>query len=173
MNKNKFEINGMNTKIFLNLNGDFTIISTKRLSEVISIKWSISKNKWGNYAHGRVSGKWVYLHRFIMGAKKGEIIDHIDRNRMNNTDENLGKSSTRENSYNRKIGRNSSIGVMGVGLDKRDGKYVARIKENYKYKILGYSFSLEEAIRIRLLYEIKYFGRNDSPQRQLFEKYGV
>ena len=62
---------------------------------------------------------------------------------------------------------------MGIGLDKRDGRYVARIKENYKYKTLGYTFILEEAIKMRLLYELKHFGRDNSPQRQLFEKYGI
>lgn len=170
---NRFEIGVKLSKIFLNKNDDFTIVSSKRLPELIVINWSISKNEWGNYVHGRIDGKWVYLHRFIMKAKTGEIIDHIDRNRMNNSDDNLRKSSPSNNAYNRKLGKNSSTGVTGVGIDKRDGRYFARIKENYKYKMLGHSLFIEDVIKMRLLYEIEKFGRDNAPQKELLERYGL
>jgi len=42
----------------------------------------------------------MYLHRFIMGAKKGQIVDHIDGNPMNNRRENLRIVNCNENTWN-------------------------------------------------------------------------
>lgn len=39
----------------------------------------------------------VYLHRLLMSAPKGKVVDHIDGNPLNNTKENLRIVTQREN----------------------------------------------------------------------------
>jgi len=63
----------------------------------------IKKHKWRVYAKGYVgtaiNKKEVYLHRFI---KKGKEIDHIDRDRLNNIDNNLRAVTRYQNVANAK-----------------------------------------------------------------------
>ena len=49
-------------------------------------------------------------------------------------------------------------GVRGVYLDRRTGRYRARIKFQGKYYNLGYYATLEEAVEARREGEEKYFG---------------
>lgn len=63
------------------------------------IRWSVfhpigSKTA---YARGRADGVTVYLHRFLLGAAKGQEIDHIDGDGLNNKRCNLRFVSHREN----------------------------------------------------------------------------
>lgn len=172
--KNIYEKIGKITRIYLKEDGTFTVVDTNMVKKIEKINWSISINEWGLYVHGRNEKRnWVYLHRFLMDAKDNEIIDHKNRNRLDNTIANLRVCDTRTNSYNRGLGINNTTGVTGVIYSKRDDLYTAVIKENYKRKILGYSKIFEEAARLRLKYEKDVFGYDLAPQRHLFEEFGI
>ncbi len=56
----------------------------------------------------------VYLHREIMQPPAGMVVDHIDRNPLNNTRANLRVVSPRENSFNKggRLGRSRYLGVV-------------------------------------------------------------
>ena len=43
----------------------------------------------------------MFMHRFLMGAQPGQIIDHIDRNKANNQRNNLRFCTHAENMRNR------------------------------------------------------------------------
>ena len=72
---------------------------------------------------------------------------------------------------NRKLRKNNS-GIAGVGLDKRRNKWRAFIRLNRKFIWLGEYADKDDAIKARLLAEVKYFG-DFAPQRRLFEQYGI
>ena len=61
------------------------------------------------------SGKTTYLHRFIMNAKKGEIVDHKNRVRSDNRRENLRIVSSKINAYNKEV---SNPNGRGIYFDK-------------------------------------------------------
>lgn len=83
--KNDFETFGEYTAIYLK-NGLFTVISTESLELVIPYTWCMEGT---GYVMSRTGGKAVKLHRIITEVQKGDYVDHIDRNPLNNTLGNL------------------------------------------------------------------------------------
>jgi hypothetical protein len=82
------------------------------------------------------NGKWriLYLHRmlgetFLPNPNNNRIIDHIDRNRLNNSIDNLRWVSYTENNINRKVQSNNKTGFRGVR--KQGNKYIATLCNNY------------------------------------------
>jgi hypothetical protein len=66
------------------------------------------------YARERKSRKTVALARLIIKARKGQVVDHKNRDPLDNRRENLRAVSYRQNMLNRVL-RNSS-GFMGVSI---------------------------------------------------------
>ena len=113
----------------------------------------------------------VYMARVILNiTDKNIIVDHIDRNPLNNCKDNLRICNLSINSKNTSKPRNSTCKFMGVSFEK--GKYCARIGHNKKKIHLGRFDNLEDAIIARLKAEKKYCGEF-APQRHLFEKYNI
>ena len=118
----------------------------------------ISKYRWGK----RISKDKVYfdyninfngrnnvhesLHRTIMGAKKGEHVDHINGDTLDNRKSNLRICTNAENSRNSKISKNNTSGFKGVMFvnERRRKKWVARIWKDRKVYHLGH-FKTPEA----------------------------
>lgn len=99
----------------------------------------LNQYKWRIDAHGyAVTGKKnIFMHRMIMRAKKGQIIDHINHDTLDNRKINLRFCVSVENSRNRQLNKNNSSGYKGVSLHKMCGKWQARIKLPNKRKSLG------------------------------------
>lgn len=134
---------------------------------------------WENnhgYAVARIyeleNQEYIYMHRLIIGAKNEEIVDHIDRNRLNNFKNNLRITDNSGNARNASLAKNNTSGITGVTFDKRNNKWIAQITTHYQNKRLGSFINKEDAIRARLCAEKEYFGEF-APQRHLFERYGI
>lgn len=100
----------------------------------------------------------IYLHREIMRAKKGQVIDHINGNTLDNRKENLRFCTTRQNSRNAKKNTNNSSGFKGVAWHKNRKVWVAYIKVDYKNKHLGVYNTPESAAKAYDEAAKKYFG---------------
>jgi hypothetical protein len=87
-------------------------------------------------------GKYTYLHRLIVNAQKGDIVDHIDRNRQNNTRENLRIVTRATNNYNREV--KNKLG-RGIYFDKFGNRFRACISHENKTLKLGSFKTLIEA----------------------------
>lgn len=90
----------------------------------------------------------VQMHREIIGAMKGDIVDHINGNTLDNRRSNLRLVSYRENAFNRRPRKDSILGVRGV-RQRDSGKFSAYIFDGKKRIQLGEYLSLEEAVSAR------------------------
>lgn len=100
----------------------------------------------GSGRHGKT--KTYLLHRELIGAKSGQIVDHINRNRLDDRRENLRFVGRGGNAINSKFRANNTSGFRGVsyqrtyiGLDK----WIAYIGANRKKKTIGRYATAEEA----------------------------
>lgn len=101
-----------------------------------------------------------YLHRFITNAPKDKVVDHINRNTLDNRKINLRVCTIQENLRNQKR-PNSKTGYTGVAIAYK-GKYSAQIKINYKKIHLGIFNTIEEALKARRLAEKQYYETKSS-----------
>jgi hypothetical protein len=131
--------------------------------------WNINNNGYVRSSR-KNSKKTIYLHKLIMNNTT-EVIDHMNNIRYDCRKLNLRKCTTQQNSFNKKLSKNSRTGIIGVNL-RKNNYYVSRIRFNAEYIDLGYFKNIDDAIYVRLLAEKKYFGEF-APQKHLFEKYGV
>ena len=66
----------------------------------------LSKYRWNytnGYAQGKVNGKLIGMHRFIMRTPKGMVTDHINHDTLDNRRANLRICTHAQNMANRKV----------------------------------------------------------------------
>lgn len=112
-------------------------------------KWHLCANGYpcrSIYESSTQKTKHSTMHREIMAAQKGEQVDHIDRNRLNNTRGNLRICNSSENGCNTGKRREGDSEYKGIHLDKRRKKWRAEIQfENNVYNIGSYADEAEAA----------------------------
>ena len=127
----------------------------------------VKKYKWGlenNYVSASINGKRVKLHRLIMNCPDDKLIDHINRNRLDNRKSNLRITTHQQNNMNKGLTKSNTSGYTGIYWHKARNKWQVSIKVNYKSIFLGYYTDLEEAIKVRKEAEEKYFGEYRSKE---------
>lgn len=120
----------------------------------------VSKYKWRAFSHGRgyriarsnchtYNGDWhsktAFLHRFLLKAKKGQIIDHIDGNALNNCRSNLRFCTFQQNLWNKPLRKDSSTGFIGVNYIKKRRTWISRVAINGKRTVVGIYRDKKEA----------------------------
>ena len=93
-----------------------------------------------------------------MGAKPGEVVDHINRNRLDNSLENLRIVTQSENVFNKSHQKNNKSGYRGVSWTSREQKWRAVISKNKKQKHIGYFENKDEAYAAYLIEFHKWAG---------------
>jgi hypothetical protein len=77
----------------------------------------------------------VLMHRFITGAKPGQLVDHKDGNTMNNRRDNLRICTHAENMRNSKVRKHSQSGVRNVRQEIKNGTTSFRAKVQVDGKV--------------------------------------
>lgn len=103
----------------------------------------------------RKNGKWSteYLHRAVMARVldrdllRGEHVDHINGDPLDNRRVNLRLASPSENLRNRGKNANNKSGFKGVYYFKPTGRWHARIEVNGRHHHLGYYDTPQEGAR--------------------------
>lgn len=166
--------------------GNTFYISKEDYNECSQHCWSgISgrKSKNGAYFSARMSRKSVegnkmkMLHNFIWELHNGVIpegyrVDHINQKPWDCRYENLRLADKSLNSINTNLRISNTSGITGVSLETRSKSWRAFINYKGKRIELGKRKDKDEAIRLRLIAELKYYG-DAAPQRHLFKQYGI
>ena len=95
--------------------------------------------------HYAMSSKGRLMHRLIVGAQAGQVVDHIDNNPLNNQKTNLRICTQAENLRNRKVAKHSATGVKGVQI--HHGSYRVRITCDGVVHRIGTFKRIEDAHR--------------------------
>ena len=128
-----------------------------------SITWAvcftgtITKRPYVMHYQGLVGNKQRYIKLHDMAwlamtgklPPKGMMLDHIDGDTLNNQVSNLRLVTHKENSWNRKVHRNSTTGYAGVSVVRATGRYKAEIRSEGEHYILGTFSTLSEAVKAR------------------------
>lgn len=162
---NKFDISGEYGIVFCD--DKKVLFDIEDYDKIKNHYWYISNN---GYAIARINkNKQILMHRIILGTPPdGMVIDHYNRNKLDNRKSNIKFVSRAEN--NRNSSRNNQDGFVGVS--KNHNNYVAYITVEYKNIYLGTFKTQELALIARLKAEKEYFG-DFAPQRNMFEKYNI
>lgn len=121
--------------------GQVALLDDEDYERVSRYKWCASwhKNTRSFRAHGTVNGKNILLSRFIMNADESEVVDHKNRNTLDDRRSNLRRCSRSQNQYNRgKIVTKTSSRFKGVCFDKRRKKWESYIWVEKQRRFLGY-----------------------------------
>ena len=120
--------------------GQFAVVDPQDFDQLNEFKWHAKKHRNTSYAVRSVSQNGINIninmHRLILNAPVGSIVDHKNRNGLDNRKENLRFATPAQNAANRaKVrGLGSSI-YKGV---KRDGaRWRADITHNCLHEHLG------------------------------------
>ena len=119
-----------------------------------------------NYMMGKKSDLY---HKLIIDSN---IVDHINRNSLDNRKCNLRPATSSQNQINRSRQKNNTSGVIGVYFCNTRKKWKAILEKDGEMLIRKYCDSKEEAIKTRLKGEKMYFGEF-APQKHLFEQYDI
>ena len=125
----------------------------------------VKEKYWSENPYGYIvnksrqpQNKIIYLHRYIMNPKEGELVDHINHNKADNRKCNLRICTSSQNGINKSMMSNNKSGYTGVVWLETVQKWKAQIRINKKNIYLGTYENIEDAIKARRDAEIKYFG---------------
>jgi hypothetical protein len=110
---------------------------------------NLNWNYDGRYARNTVGRRKTYLHKLIC---PDGMVDHINRNKLDNRCSNLRIATYSENIMNTGIRSDNTSGVKGVVWVKRTNKWMVRFRE----KFIGYYETLEEATKARQMENDKW-----------------
>jgi len=158
---NKFEIVGDVLKI-TTAKGFEILADAEELEKLKHYSWCVSAQ---GYAVANIKGRVVKMNRYILGLDNcvGKIVDHINKNKLDNRKTNLRFCSPKDNARNISVSKNSKSQVLGVRKTKY-GKYNVRIVADRKEHHIGNFENIEDAIFARRKAEIKYHGKFASHQ---------
>jgi len=114
------------------------------------------------YLRIRLHNRLFLAHRlawlYVYGSWPEDQLDHVNRVRTDNRISNLREVTNKQNQQNASKRSNNTSGHPGVYWCKRDSKWVAQIKHNYKRIHIGYFDDLEAAIAARKAAEKLYWS---------------
>jgi hypothetical protein len=109
------------------------LIDDDDLPKIEQYKWYVHYQKKPNNVvrvscRGKIEGRFVYLHRFLMGVNDPTAhVDHIDNDVFNCRKHNLRVVTAHQNMQNRPKPVTNKTGVKGLSYNESTGIYTAQI----------------------------------------------
>ncbi len=127
-------------------NGLFATVDREDYPEISKYRWYATRRGHTIYATCLKNRKPIYMHRMVMRPRSGYIVDHIDRNGLNNCRDNLRVCTRRQNQANRgPCGGTSRF----VGVYRHKDRWLAGFRWRGKYYYVGYFDDEVEAAKAR------------------------
>jgi hypothetical protein len=121
----------------------FALVDDQDALRLGAYRWRL--NAGGYVIRGRENP--IYLHREVLNAPSGTLVDHRNTNTLDNRRANLRVCSRSENQQNRAPCRRGSSRFRGVYWNKARQKWMAYARVNTRMKYLGvYACELDAAI---------------------------
>ena len=164
--------------------GDRAIfIDISDVEKIKSYRWYIGKNRSTYYAQTNVKqpnsvSRTLRMHNLLCETD-GHLVDHIDRNGLNNRRANLRRSTNTQNQANRGTqSNNRSSGYKNVSYKKPRKPHHAPLKKPWRVEIrqhrkdhrFGYHETIEEAVAAANRGRKELFGEFAEIQRINNEK---
>jgi hypothetical protein len=126
--------------------GQFAIVDEDDFKTLAGYKWYAMKSGRSFYAQRMKYSKKaktrqipVQMHREILNAPEGALVDHINHNGLDNRRANLRLATAEQNSWNRrKNPGNFTSKYKGVSWNKLARKWQARIAHKQKWIVIGF-----------------------------------
>ncbi|PAD91652.1 HNH endonuclease [Shouchella clausii] len=100
----------------------------------------------------------ILMHRLIMDNPKGMVVEHKDRNPLNNQKSNLRICTQADNTRNVALSKTNTSGYKGVTWHKRRNKWQVNIRYDGKMRYLGLYDNKHIAARVYNLWAKDIFG---------------
>lgn len=101
----------------------------------------------------------IFMHRAIMDAQPGEIVDHADGDGLNNVHDNLRIATASQNAANRKVlPKHTTSRYRGVRSMDGSNRWIARIHAHGQNRHLGCFATEEEAALAYNVAALESFG---------------
>ena len=134
------------------------IVDDSDYTKLSEYKWYCTHNGYAQRDIWKPRSK-ILMHRYLLKAKKGENIDHINGNPLDNRRKNLRICNQSQNTANGKIRKNNKSGYKGVSYNKKFAKWEAYITKDYKHIFLGYFDKKNDAAKAYNTKAKEVFGK--------------
>jgi hypothetical protein len=127
--------------------GKIAIVDEEDYARVSEHPWYFTTRGYAASTSRGIDGlrEELLLHRLILSAEKGVVVDHINGNKLDNRRENLRLATQSTNLANSKISAANTSGYKGVSWNKRARKYEAGIYFQGKRTYLGLFLTADAA----------------------------
>lgn len=137
-------------------NGTVAVVSAEDSERVARGRWHYMGR---GYVVGDVDGRRVVLHRWLLDAPTGVLVDHANGDRLDNRRDNLRFASARQNTAHRtKPNKNNSSGHRGVSWDRFRGRWLAKVMVDRKNVHVGRFERREDAVEAVRCARERHFG---------------
>lgn len=144
--------------------GKNAIVDVEDFERLNQYKWHCTHYGYAKRAVPNRTGKGrrqvaVYMHKMVCPAPDGMIVDHINRNSLDNRKVNLRAATQRQNVWNRKFNRKRGKSrYNGIRWDKNREKWQVRLTINGRRESFGYYADEIEAAKAYDRVAKKYRG---------------
>jgi hypothetical protein len=132
--------------------GKVAIIDDEDYELVMSMRWRLFKDHGNLYAKANLklpNGKktTIRMHRLILNAPEGLMVDHKNGDGLNNQKNNIRLVEQWQNACNQGIRKSNRTGFKGIVVAQNGKSYYAVITANKTVTKLGKFKTLEDAAR--------------------------